>query len=360
MIKNLRLSLVVLFLSHNVFSQPSYHKMLGDSNLWYVSGHGIGVKPSGSQNVTSVDEPCIGYYEANEDSLYNGFVYKKFKYNIWGGLCFSMSGNSFQAALVREDTVAKQIYVIPENSSAENLVMDFSLNVNDQIYLSFGPNSWSNPLFDDNYIVDSIKNVPEMLGLRRHFYLSSNNAPIDPVTGNKYYVEWIESIGAKHFPVSQSIVTTMLNNGINPACPKIQYSNFVTCKFTDGVKYYQDSCALNYAQTHPSQGYIYFGNDCEFYSFAGKVKNLSFLSTLELFPNPTSTNDITIKFTAAYYKPIELSIYNALGQKVFSDMINITESTNEIKLDDLKLQQGLYSLHMKSEDESSSINFIRN
>ena len=360
-IKNLKKSASLYFLAicsfFSLHSQSTYHKMLGDSNKWYVSGHFLGVKPSGVSTTTNIGEPCVGYYEANKDSVYAGKTYKKFVYNTGSGFCYSFSGNKTKA-LIREDTISKKIYSIAANDLSEELVMDFSLSVGDSLYLFFGAPSLT-PLFDNYYKVDSIILINELVGTRKHFYLSCYNAPLNTITGNKFYIEWIESIGATHFPISLAKMNTNLDL-LNMTCLKNQFNYFVTCKWTNSVKYYQDSCSLKYAQSNPSQGYIFFGNTCEFYSFSGGVKELSFLKQIELFPNPTPNNSFTLKFEALLFKPLNVIIYNALGQQVYFKTIYISTATNSIQFDDIDLPKGLFTLQLKSTDESAVIKFIRN
>lgn len=353
--KLLLLISVILFMTMSLFSQTPYYKMLGDSNRWYVSGFILGAKSSSQQIPTDIGAPCLGFYKATKDSVYSGKTYKIFKQEQ--SFCaFVFSYPQFDSVLVREDSLLRKVFIVHPDSVNECVAMDFGMSIGDSIYLPYSVNSVE--LKNGYYKLDSISSKNHILGLRKHFYLSKFDAPLNFLTNKKYYVEWIESIGATHFPINIVREGESYDFAMPYTCKTNQYSSYVTCKYTNSVKYYQDSCALKYAQTH--QGYYFFGDNCEYYGFAGHTKELSFISELELYPNPTSNNQLTLKFKSAFYKPIEISIYNTLGQTVFSEIITISTSNNEIILHDLKLTQGLYTLHMKSEDESSSINFIRN
>lgn len=354
--KNILIGSILFSFAPGLFSQASYHKMLGNTNRWYVSGYFLGVKPSGTQNTTNIGGTCIGYYKATKDSVYNSKSYKIFEKDQII-ICAWSSGSPLSKALIREDTVLKKIYIVHPDSVNECVAMDFSMSVGDSIYLPYSPNS--SVLKNGYYKLDSINSKVEVLGVRQHFYLSKYDAPINFLTGTKYYIEWIESMGATHFPVN--IIEVQQSNDLSMpfSCKTNQYTSYVTCKYTNGIKHYQDSCALKYVNTH--SGYVLFGDNCEFYGFTGHVKELSFLNEVQLFPNPSSANDqIILKFKALFYKPMEITIYSTLGQRVYFEKVNITTTDNEIKLTDLKLIQGLYILHMKSDNESSSINFIRN
>lgn len=351
----LLITTVLLSANLKVFSQSPYYKTLGDTNRWYVSGFVLGVKSSNQQNVADIGSPCLGYYKATNDSLYNSKTYKLFE--LEQSFCpFGFGFQPLDKVLIREDSLLRKIYIVHPDSTNECVVMDFGMNIGDSIYLPYSPNSYE--LKNGYYKLDSVSSKSHILGIRKHFYLSKFDAPINFITNKKYYIEWIESIGATHFPIN--IVREGQNSDYSMpyTCKTNQYSSYVTCKYTNGIKFYQDSCALIYAQSHP--GYYFFGDNCEYYGFSGHAKELSFISQLELYPNPTSADQLTIKFTASYYKPIQLSIFNSVGQKVFSETVNINASSNEIKLNDLKFQQGLYLLQMNTEDESSSINFIKN
>lgn len=353
--KSIPLFIVILLFSFNLFSQTSYYKMLGNTNRWYVSGYAFGVKSSGTQNTTGIGGPCIGYYKANRDSVYGSKLYKVFEQDQIM-VCFFTSAPPLMETLIREDTVLKKIFMIHPDSVNECVAMDFGMNVGDSIYLPYATNSY--PLKNGYYKLDSINSKQEVLGLRRHFYLSKFDAPINFLTPVKYYVEWIESIGATHFPINIIEENQTADTYMPFSCNANQYTSYVTCKYSDGIKQYQDSCALKFANTH--SGYILFGDNCEFYGFAGRIKELSFLNEIELFPNPVSSSELTLKFKARSYKPIHISIYNSLGQKIYLETINISNTDTEIKLLNLNFKQGLYNLHLKSEDESSSINFIKN
>ena len=347
---------ILFFLISSLFSQTSYHKMLGDTNRWYVSGYLLGVKPSGNLSATNIGDPCIGYYKATKDSVYNSKTYKVFE-SEQSFLCYWFSGSVLSEALIREDTILKKIYIVHPDSVNECVAMDFGMNVGDSVYLPYSPNS--SVLKNGYYKLDSIVSKSEILGQRQHFYLSKYNAMINFLTGTKYYIEWVESIGATHFPIN--IIEQEQNNDFSMpfSCKSNQYTTYVTCKYTNSIKQFQDSCALKFVNTH--SGYVLFGDNCEFYGYTGRVKELSFLNDLVLFPNPSSSTDqLTLRFKALFFKPFEIFIYNTLGQNVYSDKVNITTTDNEIKLTDLKLTQGLYTLQLKSDDESSTFTFMRN
>lgn len=356
MIKHKNISLIFLFICLKTFGQTPYYKMLGDTTRWYVSGYILGVKPSGNQSFAGIGSPCIGYYTAIKDSIYNGKTYKKFtKENSFSVFCLGFSSPPLNLALIREDSLFKKVYIVHPDSVNECVAMDFGMAVGDSIYLPFATNSYV--MNNGYYKLDSIILKNEINGPRSHFFLSKYNAPINWQSNKKYFIEWIESIGATHFPIN-IIDEEQSMFGISSTCKNNQYTSFVTCKFTKGMKEYQDSCSIQYAQTHSD--YILFGNNCEYYGFSGGINELSFINKVSLYPNPSSSEQLTLKFSATEFKPIDIIIYNMLGQKIYSEEIKISVSENEIHLNHLRLNHGLYNLQLKSANETIAIRFIHN
>lgn len=354
--KIILLSIILLSISSEIVGQTPYYKIIGDSTRWYVSGYIYGVKPSGTYNGTDIGAPCTGYYNAIKDTLYNGKIYKKFvkeyQFGFWP--CMYSSTPPLSMALIREDSLLKKVYIVHPDSVNESVAIDFNLNVGDSLYLPFATASYV--LKNGYYKVDSITSKNEIMGMRKHFFLSKYNAPINWVSNKKYFIEWIESIGATHFPIN--IINEDQGSNISFNCKKNQYSSFVTCKFDKAVKHYQDSCAFQYAHTH--NDYVLFSNNCEYFGFSGGIHELSFLNNIELYPNPSSSEQLTLKFSANEFKTIEVIIYNLMGQKVYSEQLKISTTENEIHFNNLKLNQGIYNLQIKSAKESATIKFIRN
>ena len=138
--KSLLLCFIFFSFTTSLFSQTPYYKMLGDTNRWYVSGYFFGVKPLGAQNTANIGGACVGYYKATKDSVYNSKSYKIFEQDQIT-MCTSSSTSPLSKALIREDTVAKKIYIVHPDSVNECLAMDFGMNVGDSIYLPYSPSS---------------------------------------------------------------------------------------------------------------------------------------------------------------------------------------------------------------------------
>jgi hypothetical protein len=344
--------------SSNLFSQTTYHKLLGDSNTWYVSGMMVFFAEKPLQKQSSFYESyCLGSYEANTDSLVNGKKYKIV--SSTSTLCQQSSPIQPYRALLREDTLSRKIYFIEQDSTSEKVVMDFGLANGDSIYLDW-PQS-NQILTSGFYKLDSTRNLVELCGLRKHFFLSKYNAPINTITNKKYFIEWIESVGATHFPVNIIEESSFFISGLNAACSKNQYASFVTCKWTNTIKYFQDSCSVKYIQAHPLLTDLMYQNTCEFYvySVGGGFSEIPFLQQVKLFPNPYSDN-LFLQFEASDFKPIDLVVFNSLGQVIYKKHLEISTPSNVIELNNLNLKPGIYDLQIKSRTQSMTIKFIKN
>ncbi|MES2133124.1 MAG: T9SS type A sorting domain-containing protein [Bacteroidota bacterium] len=350
------LPILLICICLNGVSQ-TYHKMLGDSNHWYVSGFFLGLKSS-SQSAVGIGGPCIGYYEATKDSTYGSKTYKIFTKNGNALFCPYSNASPLNKLLIREDTISQKVYMVHPDSINESVAMDFSMQVGDSLYLPFS--TTSNVLKNGYYKVDSIRMKTEILGSRKHLFLSKRNAPVNSVTHKKFYIEWIESIGATHFPVNVISEESNSDNQLSGNCNDKQYSSYVTCKFTKQVKFYQDSCALKFVQTGMYHAYNYSGDNCQFYGFSGGIHELSFINKLELFPNPTFGKQLYLKFEATEFKPVTIAVYNVMGQKVYDKQYLISTSENVIELNTVELSPGIYTLKLSSATESSAISFIKN
>lgn len=342
----------------NLFSQTTYHKLLGDSNTWYVSGMMVffAVKPLAEQS-SFYGSYCLGNYQANADSVVNGKKYKIIKST--SGICQPYSPIEPYRALLREDTLTRKIYFLEQDSTNEKVVMDFGLANGDSIYLAWPP---SNQILTSGfYKLDSVSNLTELNGPRKHLFLSKHNAPINPITNKKYFIEWIESIGATHFPVNIIDESFFFISGLNAACSKNQYASFVTCKWTNNIKYFQDSCSAKYIQAHPLMPGLTYQNSCEFYVFTieGGLNELSFLQHVKLFPNPSS-DKLFLQFEASDFKPIDLTVFNSLGQIIYRKHLEINMPSNVIELSNMNLRPGIYDLQIKSGSQLMAIKFIKN
>ncbi|MBS1637667.1 MAG: T9SS type A sorting domain-containing protein [Bacteroidetes bacterium] len=313
-----KLLVLLVALATTMSAQAPYHKMLGNTNDWFVSATIIGVKsPDGSL----WQAPCISNYIANRDSSYGGKLYKVFKLDQLSlyAICF---GNQNDSSLVREDTVTRKIYIISKDSTHEILAYDFSMNVGDSIFMPFYPPGMY-ALYNmprGYYKLDSIVAKHERIGYRNHYYLSNQIAPIDYNTGRKYYLEWIESIGAVHFPLNlfASNYSNLSFDIAGQGCMHHQDRTFITCKYSDNQRYYFDSCAYDYYVVQHTNGLQYI-DSCRYFVLLGGVNEYTHTLALSCRPNP-ATDHISITYNNTDFgdEPLNIIVTNSLGQIIRS------------------------------------------
>jgi hypothetical protein len=71
-------------------------------------------------------------------------------------------------------------------------------------------------------------------------------------------------------------------------------------------------------------------------------------STLRLYPNPTPDGRFNVEL-AGYHKTVELSVFNALGQVVYSATVKAAAGTTPHPVDLTRLPSGVYVLRAKTE-----------
>jgi Secretion system C-terminal sorting domain len=75
---------------------------------------------------------------------------------------------------------------------------------------------------------------------------------------------------------------------------------------------------------------------------------------LSAYPNPLKTNDLlNVSFHSESALPIQVSIFNLMGQKCFMQKIQANEGKNNIEIP-FQLPAGMYSLQLQSIDNQSS------
>lgn len=116
----------------SIFSQ-TYTPLLKDGNKWHVKYFET---DEGYYNCLKYD----GYYYAKEDTLINSKTYKKIFYHVKKvcGIvpqvgCTGCNDTDYEkeVAFLREDIAQKKVYQYFKLTNQENLMYDFSLNIND-------------------------------------------------------------------------------------------------------------------------------------------------------------------------------------------------------------------------------------
>lgn len=270
------IAFVFLFNSKANAQTQSYIPMAIDSAYWLVESSYI---PTGGP---PIPEYFYHLYGTNGDTVVNNLTYKKtFYYRI-------DSSGSLQGeliALLRDDTLARQVYminlVIPNNiynyhgcafecpMNSEFILYDFSLNTTaDTLYNctnSFGyatAYDTSHQLMYDKF---------------RKVILTSSP--------NSINFEWYEGIGGQTSPFSR------FGNGYLGGLP-----NYTL----------HDYCVGNL-------------KDCNLWGLFSSTANLTEDLNLKIFPNPAKN---VLNIELATFQGVEVAIFNALGQRVQTEKLS--------------------------------------
>ncbi|MBK7683545.1 MAG: hypothetical protein IPJ26_14245 [Bacteroidetes bacterium] len=156
-------TLIILFASTATFAQ-NYYPLIRPNLVWQIL-HGDGAYICNLRDGHQ--------YSFQGDTLVSGFIYQKIYYNpiialIGNPYCppFAVDGNSpanFGGSM-REDTIARKVFIYDYSTNSEELIYDFSLVAGDTL----------NSLMGAQLIVDSVSTINLTNGdLRKIFYLNS-------------------------------------------------------------------------------------------------------------------------------------------------------------------------------------------
>ena len=91
-----------------------------------------------------------------------------------------------------------------------------------------------------------------------------------------------------------------------------------------------------------------------FHLVTGSNKIKEYVSSIKLFPNPTSDNLVTIKTDVSLNTGALLEIYNTLGELIKSE--RLVQNQQQLYVGDLS--SGLYMVSVKSNDQNYSQKLI--
>jgi hypothetical protein len=303
-----------------------------DTTTWQHYGITIGVEP----NRSNLPTPQVGQncYAAIDTITINSKKYKKFYYLGWG----SSINYSFKtlAGYLREDTVTRKVYYRLNTTSSDELLYDFSLNVNDSVYLSF-TNSPSNSGY---YRIDSIVTKNVNVGPRKHFYYRKHVGNFNPT--NNYY-EHIESVGSSHHIAYIFGGTPSPWNFPLAATCKPRWEIGLTCKHDDNKKIFQ-----NCIMTNTSSAFYLIGQDsCDFgYFVAGGLKSNDLDRLVKIGPNPA--NDKVEVSIEQNFENINCSVTDMTGKIIFTlPKASMSADKKSFSFSTKDLAPGIYILQVK-------------
>jgi hypothetical protein len=235
------------------------------------------------------------------DTTINGNIYQKIIYNAdsAGSLVYSPSS-------IREDTASKKVYLW--NGTSEELIYDFSLNLND----TFTTSSFGCVVTAQVTQVDSVQLLDG--SFRKRIILQGF-----------YFDEWIEGIGSTRGLVCGYVASCSVDFECTLVCFSKQFNLL-----------YQD---INF-------------NGCFINTTA--VDNIYINSRILFYPNPISKNS-TLHLYLIDDNPTIIKIYNLTQQMVY---YNYNAVQSKLDLADLNLTEGIYTLIFTNDNNSISRKLI--
>ncbi len=318
-------------------SAQTYYPMLDSVNSWHYVSNWIGVRLQPTTQTALCTYPLSPGMTAFEefsthDSIINSHTYKTIE-TSYGCI----------AGFIREDTAARKIYFQDNISSSEILLYDFSMLVGNTIAVNFFNNFGY--YTNGTYTLDSITTVHVSAGWRRAFHLNNHTTTGSPT------LTWIESVGNLNdalYPYFEN----QNGSGWFNSCPGIQHQffQFMSC-FDHLQKIYFDTCAFQTAINFSNC--IQYSDSCDYWNICGAVNELSSVSSMNIFPNP-SNGKTTISIDVKQSDKFEIIVTDVSGKKIVKEISlgRISEGKKDIELDFSALANGFYLLECRSENGS--------
>ena len=265
-------------------SAQTYHPLPDSNAVWIVA---YGDSDCALANVPN----SIMYYSFIGDTLIAGQVYSEvWRERVVNGCNFIGSG---YAGAIRNDTIAKQVMLVPPDSTNEQLLFDFSAEVGDTIHAYRGGS------LIETQVVATIDSVLILGSYRRQWNLIND-------LGEEEHI--IEGVGS----------TTGFVERIN----YVDSETYLNCLSVDSAALYEDqpgSCSIHYG-----------------------LEELPTKARLNLYPNP-ATGSITIRTEPGMDKS-DLHVLDLSGRLVLSLTLRGTEQ----KIDVSNLSPGMYAVDLRA------------
>ena len=88
------------------------------------------------------------------------------------------------------------------------------------------------------------------------------------------------------------------------------------------------------------------------------INELTNISNISLFPNPTSQN-VFLNYEAKYESQINISIFDIAGKETQNSQTQMIPGKNNLKLNTETLESGIYFIEVRNENSSKKIKFIK-
>jgi hypothetical protein len=333
--------------SMDCITAAAYVPMLDSVNVWtYVANYFAVSPPPHLVQVIDCSYPNFIYSNAShvtgEDTIVHSILYKKLYYN-----------NDFSQCLfgfIREDTSQRKVYFQDVWDSAEVVLYDFSMLVGDSISIDFisGLGAyWPS----GTYRLDSITNISINAVSRNAYHLNCISQL------SNHTLTWIEGIGNLAdlvYPYSSNFGDGMF---ALIGCPEFphDFTQFMTC-FEHTNKVYFDSCAYQLAVSNFCFNVL---DSCNYWDICGDVNEISAVDELRIFPNPvqdkfTIYNPLPLSLGTTNGNAGDVSIYNVMGEKIYSDFYREALTVNcEM------LSSGIYFLEVRTDSKIFKGKFVK-
>ncbi len=224
------------------------------------------------------------------------------------------NGNYFGA--VRQDTISKEVFFVPQGACSDSLLYDFSLVVGDTLFSSILV-PYNIPCADPFDVVQSIDSV---------------------LIGGSYRRRW--NFDCIH-PIIDGIGSTFNPFGTNPD------PFFLSCVVIGGAAYdaygwskdgFPDSVLLN--------------NACAFVTGISSIEENS--GSLALSPNPCFTST-ELRFSERESFKSTVSIYDETGRLLFTEIVNATQA--ELNMENFS--NGIYFVRLSSSGFEKTLRLVK-
>ena len=335
--RNLLFLSALIIIATSYFSQSTYNKLLDkDTTTWQHFSCWIPVNQHEKINQNSIGNPEYPIVAIDTITI-NSKLYKKvYALNNFG---LNYTGKT-PSGFMREDTIAKKVYFIENASSPEYLLYDFSLAVNDSVFLTF-PYSVS---YNGYYRCDSIVTKNEASGPRKHFFLRKHLGNSQP---NILYHDHIEGIGSTYTTLyiyypgyySPGYFSYSVGSCRHP------WSIGLACKHNDTKKQFQ-SCTYVLAQQNACLSPV---DSCNYRTVCSGLKNNDWDRRIKMGPNPCDNElQLTIENPFKNAKMIITDLSGKVYMEMTIDKAKLNNNTIRVSTKDLNA--GIYLLELNLDD----------
>jgi hypothetical protein len=161
----------------------------------------------------------------------------------------------------------------------------------------------------------------------------------------------VEGVGNFSYLVYPYFINNTMTNTF-ASCPGIQhhFDQFLIC-FDHNYKVYYDSCSYSQAMNNPCCAVAI--DTCDYFSFVGGIPELPSLSSMNIFPNP-STGKTTLSLDVKQSAEFEIVVWDISGKQILKEMPlgKIPEGKKEVALDLSSFSDGFYLVELKTAEGS--------